>query len=110
MSILITFYEPNWERTVRGACAEDLNNTQTQETVDEVFALIENNSYLYRIESVADGSFVGYVVYEGNGVATFSYDGTMTPKTGKIRPQFATVPAILADYNTIITTPINNLI
>jgi|LakMenEpi03Aug12_release.lakeMendotaPanAssembly.Ray.scaffolds.fasta_scaffold626436_2 hypothetical protein len=106
---LITFYEPNWERTVRGAYAEALDNDLVQSKVEEIGVLIENNCYLWRIEGTEDGIFVGFVVYQGNGVATPSYNGDMIPKAGHIRPQFAVQP-ILNEYQTILSTTVNNVI
>jgi hypothetical protein len=104
---LITYFEPNWQRTVRAAYAESKSNAITEAAVQNVGILIENNCYIYRIEDTSNGSFVGFVVYQGNGVPTFNYNGDMIPKTGHIRPQFNIAP-INAEYNLILTTTINN--
>ena len=52
-------------------------------------------------------SFIGFVVYEGNGVPLLNYNGDLIPKAGHIRPQFEVQP-ILAEYNYILTTTVNN--
>ena len=104
---LITFFEPNWQRTVRGAYAESKSNAITDQAVQNIGNLIQNNCYIYRIEDTTNGSFIGFVVYEGSGVPTLNYTGDMIPKAGRIRPQFAVQP-ILAEYQTILTTTINN--
>lgn len=103
---LITFYEPNWERTVRAAYAESQSNSITATAVQNIGNLIENNCYLYRIEDTSNGSFIGFVVYEGTGVPTLNYNGDMIPKAGHIRPQFEVQP-ILAEYQYIISTTVN---
>lgn len=105
---LLTFFEPNWERTVRGAYAEKKDNAFLTAKVEEIRLLINNNHYLYRIEGTSDGTFVGFIVYQGNGVPTFSYNGDMIPKVGNIRPQFANVQSILSEYNLILSTTVNN--
>ena len=104
---LITFYEPNWERAVRSAYAESKSNAITQTAVQNIGILIQNNCYLYRIEETSNGSFIGFVVYEGTGVPTLNYNGDMIPRAGRIRPQFAVQP-ILAEYQYIISTTGNN--
>lgn len=104
---LITYFEPNWERTVRGAYAEKKNNTFVTLKIEEIRLLIENNHYLYRIESTENGSFIGFVVYQGNGVPLLNYNGDMIPKLGHIRPQFEVQP-ILAEYQIILSTTVNN--
>ncbi len=105
---LIIFFEPNWERTTRGAYAEAKDNGLVSAQVEKISLLINNNCYLYRVEDTSNGAFVGFVVYQGNGVPLWDYNGDMIPKTGRIRPQFASVPSILSEYNTILSTTINN--
>ncbi len=104
---LITFFEPNWQRTVRASWAESPSNSDRETAVQNVGNLINNNSYLYRIEDTSNGCFIGYVVYQGNGVPTPNYNGDLVPKTGHIRPQFDVAP-IQAEYNYIINTTVNN--
>jgi len=104
---LITYFEPNWERTVRAAYAESKSNAITDAAVQNIGFLIKNNCYLYRVEDTSNGSFIGFVVYEGNGVPLLNYNGDLIPKAGHIRPQFEVQP-IIAEYNYILTTTVNN--
>jgi len=104
---LITFFEPNWERTVRGAYAEKKDNAYVSAKVEEIRLLIANNHYLYRCEDTSSGAFVGFVIYQGNGVPTYNYNGDMIPVTGNLRPQFDVMP-INTEYNLILTTTVNN--
>jgi len=104
---LITIYEPNWERTTRAAYAEQKDNNFVQNKVNEIRNLINSNHYLYKIEETSNGTFIGFVIYKGNGVPTSGYNGDMIPIVGHIRPQF-NLPLFISEYNVILTTIVNN--